>query len=172
MAHHKYSSTSSLPLGEQFNNEIWNFFLFCFSETSFKQWSGFAEQEWGSTALALHQALSALAPPQALPGTPRPTAHLAQLSQAPAIASTCEPPKAQGASHQVNSSDLLHSQQTGVSGTGAAVSPELQGAMCTDVDVTGSQAAVAQGYHFATDLLGTVPTSMSMCACSALTRAC
>ncbi|KAL0040428.1 hypothetical protein WJX77_006750 [Trebouxia sp. C0004] len=117
------------------------------------------EQEWGSTALALHQALSALAPPQAFPGVPRSTAHPAHLPRAPAIASTCEPPQAEGASHQLNSSGLLHSQQTGADGMNAAVneaagvSTELQGAVYTGDD---SQAAVAQGYHFATDLLDAV----------------
>ena len=168
MAHHNCSSASSLPLGEQQNSNFLPFF--CFSETSSKQWSCFAEQEWGSTALALHQALSALASPQSLPGTQRPTAYLTHSPQAPAIASTSEPPQAQGASHQLNSSDLLHSQQTGVDGTGGAVSAQLQGAMCTDVQ--RSQTAVAQGHHFATDLLGAFSTPMKMRACSALPSAC
>ena len=154
------------------NNETQKFLCCCFSEISSKQWLCFAEQEWGSTALALHEALSALAPPQALPGTQRPTAHLTLSPHAPAIASTSEPPQAQGASHQLVNSDLSHSQQTGVDGTGDAVSAELQGAMCTDGDLHGSQTAVAQGYHFATNLLGAFPTPMNMRACSALTSAC
>ena len=44
--------------------------------------------------------------------------------------------------------------------------------MCIDVDLQGSQAAVAQGYHFATDLLGAVPIPMNMRVRSALISAC
>ncbi|KAA6417388.1 MAG: hypothetical protein FRX49_12637 [Trebouxia sp. A1-2] len=114
------------------------------------------EQEWGSTALALHQALSALAPSQSLPGTQRPTAHPGHSCQATTVASTSEPPQAEGASNQLNSSELSQTQQTGVDGTSAAVSADLQGAKCTGADVQRSQTAVAQGYHFATDLLEAV----------------
>lgn len=169
MAHPNYSSTSSLPLGEQRNP---SFVVSAILKPHPSSGFVFAEQEWGSTALALHQALSALAPSQSLPGTQRPTAHPGHSCQATTVASTSEPPQAEGASNQLNSSELSQTQQTGVDGTSAAVSADLQGAKCTGADVQRSQTAVAQGYHFATDLLGAFPFSMNMCACSALLSAC